>query len=108
MNHASKYLYYNRPATKWNEALPLGNGRLGAMLFGGIDVARIDFKLDTLWSGEGRNKSNSSDKKDWNAIRTAILEEDYKAAEKSLQENILGDWSEAYLPLATLTLERSE
>lgn len=106
MNHASRYLYYNRPATKWNEALPLGNGKLGAMLLGGIDVARIDFNLDTLWSGEGRNKSNPSDKKDWNAIRTAILEEDYKAAEKSLQENILGDWSEAYLPLATLTLGR--
>ena len=106
MNHASKYLFYNQPATKWNEALPLGNGKIGAMLFGGINGERIDFNLDTLWSGKGTSKMNHSNQKDWNAIRKAILEENYKEAENSIQEHILGDWSESYLPLATLIVEK--
>ena len=108
MNHASKYLFYNQPATNWNEALPLGNGKIGAMLFGGINGERIDFNLDTLWSGEGKSKMNLSRKKDWNTIRTAILEGNYKEAESNLKEHILGDWSESYLPLATLIVEKGK
>ena len=108
MNHASKYLFFNQPATNWNEALPLGNGKIGAMLFGGINGERIDFNLDTLWSGEGKSKMNLSRKKDWNTIRTAILEGNYKEAESNLKEHILGDWSESYLPLATLIVEKGK
>jgi alpha-L-fucosidase 2 len=44
-------LWYNQPATRWEEALPIGNGRLGAMVFGGADEERIQFNEDTLWTG---------------------------------------------------------
>src|SRR4051794_41832343 len=44
-------LYYDRPAGSWLEALPLGNGRIGAMVFGGVGAERIGLKDETLWSG---------------------------------------------------------
>src|SRR5277367_6520898 len=44
-------LWYAQPAAKWTEALPIGNGRLGAMIFGGTTEERIQFNEDTLWTG---------------------------------------------------------
>ena len=44
-------LWYRQPATKWTEALPIGNGRMGAMIFGGTTNERIQFNEDTLWRG---------------------------------------------------------
>jgi len=49
--HPSLKLWYDRPAESWNEALPLGNGRLGAMVFGGVTEERIQFNEETLWTG---------------------------------------------------------
>jgi alpha-L-fucosidase 2 len=45
-------LWYARPAEKWTEALPIGNGRMGAMVFGGVFDERIQFNEDTLWKGQ--------------------------------------------------------
>ena len=45
-------LWYNKPAEKWTEALPIGSGRLGAMVFGGIAQERIQYNEDTLWTGK--------------------------------------------------------
>ena len=44
-------LWYNKPATKWTEALPIGNGSLGAMIYGGIENDKIQFNEETLWTG---------------------------------------------------------
>ena len=44
-------LRYNQPARKWTEALPVGNGRLGAMVFGGTTQERIQLNEDTIWAG---------------------------------------------------------
>lgn len=44
-------LWYRQPARQWSEALPPGNGRLGAMVFGGVEEERIQFNEDTLWTG---------------------------------------------------------
>ncbi|MCB0127727.1 MAG: glycoside hydrolase N-terminal domain-containing protein, partial [Caldilineaceae bacterium] len=44
-------LWYTKPASQWVEALPLGNGRLGAMVFGGIAHERFQLNEETLWSG---------------------------------------------------------
>ena len=46
-------LWYRRPAKVWTEAVPIGNGRLGAMIFGGIEGERIQLNEDTLWGGGG-------------------------------------------------------
>jgi alpha-L-fucosidase 2 len=45
-------LWYDEPAANWNEALPLGNGRMGAMVFGGIDEEHLQLNENTLYSGE--------------------------------------------------------
>ena len=44
-------LWYEQPARNWNEALPVGNGKMGAMVFGGVSSERIQFNEDTLWLG---------------------------------------------------------
>jgi alpha-L-fucosidase 2 len=50
---AGNMLYYNQPARNWErEALPIGNGRLGAMIFGGIKQEHIQFNEDSLWVGD--------------------------------------------------------
>ncbi|RLD96278.1 MAG: glycoside hydrolase family 95 protein [Bacteroidetes bacterium] len=48
----SVMLWYDKPATNWSEALPLGNGRLGAMVYGGIEKEVIQFNEETLWTGQ--------------------------------------------------------
>ncbi|HJZ76516.1 MAG TPA: glycoside hydrolase N-terminal domain-containing protein, partial [Vicinamibacterales bacterium] len=51
-------LWYRRPAANWNEALPIGNGRLGAMVFGGVEQERLQLNEDTIWAGEKRDRLN--------------------------------------------------
>jgi alpha-L-fucosidase 2 len=51
-------LWYRQPARSWNEALPVGNGRLGAMVFGGVAEERLQLNEDTVWAGERRDRLN--------------------------------------------------
>jgi alpha-L-fucosidase 2 len=51
-------LWYRQPAANWNEALPIGNGRLGAMVFGGVETERLQLNEDTVWAGERRDRMN--------------------------------------------------
>jgi alpha-L-fucosidase 2 len=55
----SNLLWYRQPAATWNEALPIGNGRLGGMVFGGVKAERIQLNEDTIWAGEKRDRLNS-------------------------------------------------
>ena len=76
-------LWYNNPAQVWVEALPVGNGRLGAMVFGRVDEELIQLNESTLWSGGPVSKSvNPTASSHLPAIRDALLkEEDYSKAE---------------------------
>src|SRR3954467_10858532 len=51
-------LWYTHPAANWNEALPIGNGRLGAMVFGGVQQEHLQLNEDTVWAGEKRDRMN--------------------------------------------------
>src|SRR5215469_10290054 len=51
-------LWYRHPATQWVEALPIGNGRLGAMVFGGMQLERLQLNEDTLWGGGPYDPAN--------------------------------------------------
>lgn len=53
-------LWFGQPAVKWTEALPVGNGRLGAMVFGGVVDERIQFNEDTLWTGHPHDYANTN------------------------------------------------
>jgi alpha-L-fucosidase 2 len=49
-------LWYTHPAQRWGDALPIGNGRLGGMVFGGVAQERIQLNEDTIWNGKKRNR----------------------------------------------------
>jgi alpha-L-fucosidase 2 len=51
LNVSASTLWYEQPSEKWEEALPLGNGRLGAMVYGGIETERLQLNEESLWAG---------------------------------------------------------
>ncbi len=65
-------LWYKKPAENWNEALPLGNGRLGAMVYGGIDSEVIQLNEESVWSGTFRDRNNRSCKSSLRTIRSML------------------------------------
>ena len=67
-------LWYNQPAQKWTEALPIGNGRLGAMIFGGIASERIQFNEDTLWTGHPHDYVRAGASNQLAAIRQLLAD----------------------------------
>ncbi|MDO5971928.1 glycoside hydrolase family 95 protein [Flavivirga aquimarina] len=67
-------LFYNEPAEKWTEALPIGNGNLGAMIFGGVQQEHIQFNEETLWRGQPHDYSNKGAGKYLSEIRTLLTE----------------------------------
>ena len=67
-------LWYNAPASYWEEALPLGNGRLGAMVYGGISHEEIQLNEETIWTGSPYNNTNPNAKDSLARIRQLIFE----------------------------------
>jgi alpha-L-fucosidase 2 len=68
-------LWYRKPAPDWNEALPIGNGRLGAMIFGGIENEHLQLNEDTLYSDEpGRRDLNLEITPDFDAVIQMLRE----------------------------------
>lgn len=99
-----RILYYDKPAQYFEESLPIGNGKTGACVFGGVQTDRIFLNDITLWSGEPVNtKMNPEAYKHLPAIREALQHEDYRLADV-LQKKIQGKFSESYAPLGTLLL----
>ena len=74
-------LWYRQPAKQWVEALPVGNGRLGAMVFGGVPEERIQFNESTLWVGEPRDYSHPGASNHLAAIRQLLFDGKQKEAE---------------------------
>jgi alpha-L-fucosidase 2 len=96
-------LKYTQPAGNWTEALPVGNGRLGAMIFGGIRNEHLQLNDATLWSGAPRDWNNPAAKEILPKVRAAIFAGDYvKAGE--LCKMMQGPYNESYQPLGDLRL----
>jgi alpha-L-fucosidase 2 len=98
-------LWYTSPASKWEEAVPIGNGRVGAMVFGGAKSERIQMNEDTLWSGEPGAKINKNAIHTLEKARELIFKGEYFAAEQLIEKNMAGEDCEAYQPLGDLTIE---
>ena len=96
-------LWYNQPAKEWTEALPVGNGRLGAMIFGGVHEELIQLNESTLWSGGPVKKNINPEAPEYlPQIREALLKnEDYEKA-IALTKKMQGLYTESYMPLADL------
>ncbi|WP_172257257.1 glycoside hydrolase family 95 protein [Saccharibacillus deserti] len=99
-------LWYKQPAERWEEALPAGNGRLGAMVFGGDRRERLQLNEDTLWSGFPRDKVNYDAQRYLKQARELIFDEKYGEAEQLINQRMLGWNTEAYQPLGDLYIER--
>ena len=98
-------LHYDRPAEYFEEALVIGNGTMGATLYGGVKKDKISFNDITLWTGEPESENSSPDA--FNVIpeiRALLDNEDYQGADKA-QYKVQGHYSENYQPLGTLTIE---
>lgn len=97
-------LHYNKPAAEWTQALPIGNGSLGAMVFGGVAEERLQINEDTLWSGAPRDWNNPRAKTFLPHVRKLIFDGEYAEADfwcKQLQ----GPFTEAYMPMGNVWLE---
>lgn len=88
-------LWYNQPSRKWTDALPIGNGRLGAMIFGGVDTDRVQFNEETLWTGKPRDYNRKGAYKYLPQIRQVLFEGKQKEAEQLAGEHFMGLQSEA-------------
>jgi len=98
-------LWYKQPAKIWTDALPIGNGRLGAMVFGGVNEERLQLNEDTLWSGHPHDWNNPHAAEALPAIRRLVLEEKrYKDADRECHR-MQGPYNESYQPLANLHLK---
>lgn len=97
-------LWYKQPAKLWTEALPVGNGRLGAMVFGGVDSERLQLNEDTLWSGAPKDWNNPAAKAVLPEVRRLLRQQKYTEAD-ALCKKMQGPYNQSYLPLADLHLQ---
>lgn len=104
LKKGSQYLWYRHPASHWVEALPLGNGSLGAMIFGGVEKETLGLNLDTLWSGCSHGYKVEDKAEHFLKGRQLILEDKKIESRDYLEENFAGDPSEWYLQLGKLTV----
>ncbi len=88
---AEPMLWYTQPAAKWTEALPIGSGRLGAMVFGGTTSERIQFNEDTLWRGHPHDYVRAGAGSHLAELRRLLLEGKSKAAETLARDTFIGD-----------------
>ena len=97
-------LWYKKPASNWNEALPLGNGQLGAMVFGGISKVRYGLNHDTLWSGYPRQKNEEDLTEYYNESLRLAMKKEYRQAQDIIESHLCSDFTEGYMPLGDLVL----
>jgi alpha-L-fucosidase 2 len=99
-------LWYDSPAEKWVEAMPLGNGRLGAMLYGHPAHEELQLNEETLWAGAPNNNANPRAKENLTRIRRLIFDGKYREAQAACDSNIQSKTNHGmpYQPLGSLWL----
>ncbi|MDF7824318.1 glycoside hydrolase family 95 protein [Pontiellaceae bacterium B12227] len=100
-------LTYDEPAKAWTDALPVGNGSMGAMVYGGTDTDRIQFNHDTLWVGKPHSYSRPGAVETLPEIRELLFTGKQKEAEKLAMDQFMSNplRQAAYQPFGDLTLE---
>lgn len=97
-------LQYNRPAKKWREALPLGNGMMGLMIYGSLEKECICFNDGTLWSGFPKDYNSRKSLDNLERVRELIFEGQNAKADRLCEKNLKGDYSEAFMPLGEVEI----
>jgi alpha-L-fucosidase 2 len=86
-------LWYTQPARQWVEALPVGNGRLGAMVYGDPVLETIQLNENTIWAGEPNRNDNTRAKESLPEVRKLIFEGKYKEAQDLINQNFISKTS---------------
>jgi alpha-L-fucosidase 2 len=97
-------LWYDKPASIWEEALPLGNGKTGAMVFGGVKTERFQLNDNTLWSGYPNDGNTAEGPQILEQVRGQIFAGNWDSA-TTLWRKMHGPYSARYLPMADLWIE---
>lgn len=99
-------LWFQQPAKDWNHALPIGNGRLGAMVFGGVEEERLQLNEETVWTHVQMNPDAKDGHKYIQEIRELLFAGEYAAAEKLCSEHLLSitDKENSYQSLGDISL----
>lgn len=102
-----KKIWFDKPAQTWEEALPIGNGRLGAMVFGQPDKEKIALNEDSLWYGGARDRNNPDAKTHLEQIRTYLRNGQLDQAEELAIMALSGipESQRHYLPLGELMIQ---
>ena len=100
-----KELWYAREADGFGQALPIGNGSLGAMVYGGVRRERLSLNEDTLWSGYPGANAPRGTHEGVEEGEALLREGRVKDAERTVWQKCLSDWSAAYQPAGTLWLD---
>ena len=102
----SALLWYKTPADDWNKALPLGNGRIGAMVFSQPLEERIQLNEDSVWSGGFRERNNKSALPNLEKVRKLLFEEKINEAEKIIYDAFCGTPvnQRHYMPLGDMNV----
>jgi len=105
-NWGDLQLWYRQPAKEWTEALPVGNGRLGAMIFGGTENERLQFNDDTLWTGRPHEYQHEGAVEYLPVVRKLLFEGKQREAEKLAGEKMMSVplRQEKYQPFGDLRL----
>ncbi len=96
-NHGRYKLWYNRPANNWNEALPIGNGFIGGMVFGNVQNERIQLNESTIWGGGPNNTIDSGARPYIDKVRALLAEKKYAEAQE-LANSKLGPKGNSGMP----------
>lgn len=95
-------IWFEKPAGKFVEALPVGNGSMGAMVYGGAREEKISLNLDTFWSGTGEKKELEVSDQMIYKIRQKIFGGRFREAEQLIRENMTLTYTESYMPVGNL------
>jgi len=106
IGHAQDYrLWYNRPATQWLEALPVGNSQLGAMIYGGVNTEEIQLNEETFWSGSPHNNNSPEAKAHLQEVRQLIFQGREKEAHAIIDQYFFkGPHGMRFLPMGSIKL----
>lgn len=99
-------LWYNAPATVWEEALPIGNGRIGAMVYGNPLQEIYQLNEESIWSGYPQDWNNPKAANALPQVREAVDRGDYAKAGELWKANAQGPYTARYLPMANLMLDQ--
>lgn len=102
-------LKYISPAQNWDEALPVGNGRIGGMVFGEVSRELIQLNEDSVWSGKKRERNNEQAFENLQKVRKLLAEEKISQAEKIVNDTFCGVPTNCrhYMPLCDLIIEQN-